>query len=105
MVGVTISRNKHDIQKQVEEYQMNRKIIRQSWNGGIVKQIKGKTGFTRATPFRLFNYAADPMGRKTGSTLHTDIAKVSNSNPKFVYDNSDYVRFLKQKALLKTYTR
>lgn len=29
----------------------------------------------------------------------------ANNNPKFVYDNSDYTRFLKQRALKRSYKK
>tara|TARA_Y100001980_G_C14447064_1_gene231796 strand:+ start:132 stop:362 length:231 start_codon:yes stop_codon:yes gene_type:complete len=50
----------------------------------------------RTGQFRAANNAADIYARKPTSSYKPD-EPVAWCNPKFVYDSSDYVRFLKNK--------
>jgi hypothetical protein len=75
MTGRNISINRHNTEKQIENYSGVRTIFRRLWNNSST-QNKGLTAFKRIN---------------------------HNNNPKFVYDNSDYTRFIKQRALKRDY--
>jgi len=102
-------------------------LLTQAWNTKYPK-INGKHQVVQ-TPFRAVNNAGDLLSRKYYSCggpcqtfqsrprLHGlkgrfgSIQSVCDGtgvepaacNPKFVYDNSDYVRYLKQNAIHKNY--
>lgn len=105
----------------------NRRILTRAWNK------KGAMGIDRGfkrrlNSFRIINNAGDflmrenyvcggnnivnqtqsgRVMRRTGGRPQNNCdgtgVEASNCNPKFVYDSSDYVRFLKQKAINKSY--
>jgi hypothetical protein len=76
MTGRNLSKNRHNTEKQIENYSGVRTIFRRLWNNKSNTQTNGLTAFKRIN---------------------------HNNNPKFVYDNSDYTRFLKQRALKRDY--
>tara|TARA_B110000305_G_C19083477_1_gene467335 strand:- start:127 stop:363 length:237 start_codon:yes stop_codon:yes gene_type:complete len=78
MIGGISSGNKHNIDQQIENYSSERMLLRRIWNR------KSKTKLDGLTAFKRVNY---------------------NNNPKFVYDNSDYTRFIKQRALNRGYKK
>lgn len=77
MIGNILSRNKHNTENQIQLYPSERSILRRMWN----KRLKPNSIIT---PFKRINI---------------------NNNPKFVCDNSDYTRFIKQRTLLKSYKK
>jgi len=78
MIGNFLSRNKHNTEQQVEHYSNERSILRRLWNRKPSAKVNGLTAFKRVN---------------------------INNNPKFVYDNSDYTRFIKQRALNRHYNK
>ena len=78
MIGHSLSLSKHNTEKQIENYSGERLVLRRMWNR------KPSSSATGLTSFKRVNY---------------------NNNPKFVYDNSDYARFLKQRALKRHYKK
>ena len=96
----------------------------------LAKKATGNNNLKSAVgPFRLAFNAGDPMGsinsaglstlpapnqvgsgRASSANLHfttggahNDGAAAFTGNPKYVYDGSDYIRFKRQTAVLKTY--
>jgi|UniRef100_A0A6C0IMK5 hypothetical protein len=78
MIGHSLSLSKHNTETQIENYSGERLVLRRMWNRKPSAKPNGLTSFKRV------NY---------------------NNNPNFVYDNSDYTRFLKQRALNRTYKK
>jgi len=111
------------------EYEQIRFILKQSWNTSYKQQLKNANLKLAQTPFRAVNNAGDILSRKNyscggssqtpqyrsnlhglksrfGSVLsNCDGTNVppATCNTTFVYDSSDYVKYLKQKALSKNY--
>lgn len=78
MIGHILSINKHNIENQIEIYSNERNILRRVWNRKPSAKLSGLTAFKRVNV---------------------------NNNPKFVSDNSDYTRFIKQRALNKKFLK
>jgi hypothetical protein len=110
------------------EYEQIRFTIKQSWNTSYRLQLKNANLKLAQTPFRAVNNAGDILSRKNYSCGGTSQAThrsnlhglksrfgaiLSNCdgtnippatcNPTFVYDSSDYVKYLKQKSLSNNY--
>lgn len=112
------------------ENALYRRILRDSWGtGSLPKQqnVAGETFSRVATPFRAVMNQDDYLSRKGyicgGPTLsqvggkpglarlirtpasHCDTTGIqgSNSNPRFVADSSDFIRFKKMNAVNNTY--
>jgi hypothetical protein len=109
------------------EFVTERFMLKQAWNTNH-KFHPNSPGYN-CTPFRRVNNAGDLYTRKAYScggpcqtpqmraNLHGlkksfghisdrcdgSFVEPASCNVKFVYDNSDYVRFLKQKAIVKNY--
>ena len=113
-----------------DEFAQGRFLLRQAWNNSYAQQIsQSGIGHTRCTPFRAVNNAGDLLSRQNYSCggpcqafqsrpnqhgIKPLIGHIqdqcdgsgvppSSCNIKYVYDSSDYSRFLKQKAINKNY--
>jgi hypothetical protein len=113
------------------EFEMTRFTLKEAWNTNYKSQIQ-TTPVNKPiqTPFRVVNNAGDLLNRKYycnggssiqafrpnvrglkqryGSIERTDngsdpLVPSAACNPKFVYDSSDYTRYMKQKATAKNY--
>ena len=83
-----------------------RDIVRRSWNTafatGTVNTYK-----RRVTPFRAVNNSGDFLLRKNydsnGANPDSTGIPSANTNPKFVADSSDYIRYKKQVSVNRNY--
>ena len=108
-----------------EDYVNVRLALRQAWNTNYKSQL-GTSNKLKITPFRAVTNSGDLLSRQNyscgggssfqsrpnvlglkghmGSALNicdnSGIA-AANCNVKYVYDSSDYVKYLKQSALIK----
>jgi predicted kinase len=78
----TLVFNKHNIENQITDYKMNRDIIKRTWNTESIQE-KSKT------PFRQVYNSGHSQGQKH----------------EYVVDNSNYVQYLKQRAIRDNYVR
>lgn len=109
------------------ESSVYRKVLRDSWsNTADVVTVNGTDYYRITTPFRAVNNSGDFLGRmfyscggpnptnpskpgygrNIGSVpQHCDGTQIvaTTCNPRFVADSSDYVRFKKLRAIVKTY--
>lgn len=112
------------------EFTGTRFELKQAWNTNYQSQLKRINLNTPiCTPFRAVNNAGDLLSRKYYSCggpcqtfqsrpglhgLKIHFGHIQNNcdgtgvppaacNPKFVYDSSDYIRYSKQKAVVKNY--
>lgn len=110
-------------------YAQIRFSLKQAWNNTYNQQLKESNLKRIITPFRAVNNAGDLLSRQNYScggacqtfqsrpqvkglrgafgSIHslcdgTDVPPAS-CNVKYVYDSSDYVTYLKQKAIVKNY--
>jgi hypothetical protein len=114
-----------------EDYMNDRDIVVEGWNTNYRREVNKLSGkLARAvTPFRAINNAGDLLSRKyytcggpcqtfqsrpgmfglkirfghTGYQCDGTDVPPSTCNTKYVYDSSDYSRYLKQRAINKTY--
>ena len=110
-----------------DEYAQTRFTLRNAWNTKYVTQLEGKKRII--TPFRAVTNSGDILSREYYSCggscqtfqsrpglfalrgkfgaiqSHCDTSGIppATCNVKFVYDSSDYVTYLKQKAVNKNY--
>lgn len=110
-------------------YELNRFQIVQAWNNKYKKQLKDANRGQVITPFRAVTNSGDVLGRPDyscggssqtpqsrpglyglkgamGSTQHNcdgSGVPAATCNVKFVYDSSDYSRYLKQMAIQKNF--
>jgi len=113
--------------KSDENFVQNRYLVKEAWNTSYIQQV-GENKVI-CTPFRLVNNAGDIFSRKNyscggpcqtfqsrpglyglrGGFGHTQDmcdgtgVPPATCNSKFVYDSSDYSRFLKQQAINRNY--
>ena len=120
-----------DTQRGYEEYMNDRDIVVEGWNTNYLREKISYSGepARAVTPFRAVNNAGDLLSRKYYScggpcqtfqsrpgmfglkgkfghiALRCDGTGVepASCNTKYVYDSSDYSRYLKQKAINKNY--
>jgi hypothetical protein len=125
------AQNLINTEKGYEEYMDDRDIVVESWNTNYLRQkISGSSVPAKAvTPFRAINNAGDLLSRKYYSCggpcqtfqsrpgmfgLKTHFGAIAaqcdgsgvepaSCNTKYVYDSSDYSRYLKQRAINKNY--
>ena len=107
--------------KQFTSFTHVRQQLKQSWNNNYPSQLMNSLSLKSPmiTPFRAINNAGDLLDRKNymcgpnGSScapsvinnalqINNDIPAAA-TNVKFVYDSSDYVTYLKQRAINKNY--
>jgi hypothetical protein len=113
------------------EFETTRFLLKEAWNTNYKTQI-ATTPVNKPiqTPFRVVNNAGDLLSRKYycngGSSIQAfrpnvrglkqryganqftrngsnPLVPSAACNPKFVYDSSDYTRYMKQKASVKNY--
>jgi hypothetical protein len=110
-----------------DEFAQSRFLLKQAWNTQYPSQMNHKQPI--CTPFRAINNAGDLLSRQSyscGGACQTfqsrpGLRGLSNAfghiqdkcdgtgvppascNGKWVYDSSDYIRFMKQKAINKNY--
>ena len=77
-----LSFNKHNTEGQFLEYKMTRDIIKRSWHTFAI-------GENKVTPFRQVYNSGHSQGQKH----------------EYVYDSSNYVQYLKHKAIRDNYSR
>ena len=118
-----------DTDKTYIDYEQIRFALNQAWNTTYPSQLKAADKKRVVTPFRAVNNAGDILCRKNYSCggpcqsfqsrpglfgLRGHFGAIQNRcdgsgvppsacNGKYVYDSSDYVTYLKQKALVKNY--
>jgi hypothetical protein len=120
-----------DTDNTYEDYEQQRFILKEAWNTNYLKEKNALNGEKArcVTPFRAINNAGDLLSRKYYSCggpcqtfqsrpgmfgLKTKFGHVSlgcdgtevppsTCNIRYVYDSSDYSRYLKQKAINKNY--
>lgn len=108
-----------------QDYINLRIALRESWNTKYKSHLVNTNNKLRITPFRALTNSGDLLSRQNyscqGSSLNystpnvfglrghlgsalnncdTSGVEASNCNVKYVYDSSDYVTYLKQKALI-----
>ena len=113
-----------------DEFSRTRYILRDAWNGQYLEQAKiSNNPKLRQTPFRIVNNSGDLLSRQNYSCggacqtfqsrpglkgLKTHFGHIKNGcdgseippascNVKYVYDSSDYTRFLRERQANKTY--
>ena len=110
-----------------DEFAQTRFLLKEAWNTKYARQLDYQKAI--CTPFRAVNNAGDLLSRKNYSCggpcqtfqsrpglfgLKTHFGHIqdlcdgsgvppSSCNGKYVYDSSDYSRYLKQKAINKNY--
>ena len=110
-----------------DEFAQNRFLLKQAWNTTYARQLDN--GKAICTPFRAVNNAGDILSRPNYSCggacqtfqsrpnlhgLKTKFGHINYAcdgtsvppaacNVKYVYDSSDYSRYLKQRAINKNY--
>jgi len=118
-----------DTDKTYIDYEQIRFALNQAWNTTYPSQLKITNKKRVITPFRAVNNAGDILSRKNyscGGSCQTFQSRPglfglrgrfgaiqsrcdgsgvppAACNGKYVYDSSDYVTYLKQKALVKNY--
>lgn len=94
----------HGSDKSDVNYRQIRFKLTDAWNTNYKTQLKN-TIYNKPliSPFRVVNNAGDILSR-SHSTRHTiSSIPVSTSNQRYVYDGSDYVKFLKQQAVNRNF--
>ena len=117
------------VDKDYKEYEQIRFTLKQSWNTTYPSQLNRSNKQAIITPFRAVNNAGDLLSREYYSCggpcqsfqsrpgmfgLKNHFGHIQNNcdgsgvqpsscNIKYVYDSSDYTRFMKQKAVNKNY--
>lgn len=118
-----------DADKAYPNYEHVRFTLKQAWNTTYPSQLRTSNQKRVITPFRAVNNAGDLLSRKNyscGGTCQTFQSRpglfglrghfgaiqgrcdetgvpAAACNGKYVYDSSDYVTYLKQKAVSKNY--
>ncbi len=114
-----------DTNKEFPQYEHVRFQLKNAWNTNYRRQLADGNVQRVITPFRAVNNAGDLLARKyysCGGPNQTPSSRpglkglhlggvysncdgtgvpAAACNPKYVYDGSDYVTYLKQKAMLK----
>lgn len=118
-----------NINSQTQDVSTNRFILREAWNTTTYLDSLGNTNRRIITPFRAVNNAGDVLSRKNyscGGSCQTPqsrpglsglrgafgaiqsvcdetLVPPSACNVKYVYDSSNYTRYLKERSINKNY--
>lgn len=119
----------NDVDKSYADYEQTRFTLRQGWNTKYPSELKAANRKRIITPFRAVTNSGDLLARKYYScggpcqsfqsrpgmfgltqrfgAIYSQCdgtgVPAASCNTKFVYDSSDYVTYLKQKAVNKNY--
>jgi hypothetical protein len=113
----------------IDEFSRTRFLLRQGWNTNWIGQTNYVSNVIPQSPFRIVNNSGDLLGRRNYSCggacqtpqsrpglkgLSKHFGAIQNNcdgtqvppaacNVKYVYDSSDYTRYLRQRQAAKTY--